>query len=217
MKNPMVCYRDRIQEYQTKNSHGLNVHDSLKSFSVETLKKIQSQDFKPLEVALLNIEGDLNISVMIRSACLMGARKVYVIGRRKYDQRGTVGAVNYVPVEKIECLNSSRTNFDFLKITNFFEEKEVFPIFVEQGGILLGNEKSSAFLSNIIKMSGKTPLVIMGNESTGIPLELISQTQKKIPNSIVVSIPQCGVLRSFNVSSAFAIAFWEINKILGYI
>ena len=43
----------------------------------------------------------------------------------------------------------------------------------------------------------------MGNEGLGIPKDLIEKTRLFDP--LVVSIPQRGVIRSLNVSTAFAI------------
>jgi len=219
--NPMVCFRDRITEYQEKNTKGLNVHDHLKHLSVPELRRIQASEMNKFEVAFLNIEGDLNISVMIRSACLMGASRAHVMGRRKYDQRGTVGAQNYMTVERVDALDDSRRDFYTSTILDYFQKHQLCPIFIEQGGMQLGNAFTESTIRDVIlnKLDDcyHTPVIVMGNESTGIPEDLIIASKLKIPNTMVISIPQVGVIRSFNVSSAFAIACWEIKRIMGWI
>lgn len=216
----MVCFRERIEAYQTVNAMGLNVHDHLKYMTIPELKRLQASESRNFEVALLNIEGDLNVSVMIRSACLMGAGRVHVIGRRKFDARGTVGSQNYIPVERIDALDNTRTSICVGTVFQYFYEKNLCPIFIEQGGLILGqditNEKVRETVINITYISNQTPVLVMGNESTGIPSDLISFCKLKIANTMVLSIPQVGVMRSFNVSSAFAIACWEYTKIMGY-
>ena len=219
--NTMVCFRNRISEYQEKNAKGLNVHDHLKHLSVSELRRIQASEMNKFEVALLNIEGDLNISVMIRSACLLGASRVHVMGRRKYDQRGTVGAQNYITVERVDALDDSRRELHASTILDYFQKNQLFPIFIEQGGMQLGVASTELTIRDVIlnKLDDRchTPVIVMGNESTGIPEDLIIASKLKIPNTIVISIPQVGVIRSFNVSSAFAIACWEIKRIMGWI
>jgi tRNA G18 (ribose-2'-O)-methylase SpoU len=218
--NPMVCFRDRIQAHQAKDAKGLNVHDHLKDLSVPELKRIHASESRSFEVAFLNIEGDLNVSVMIRSACLMGAQRAHVIGRRKYDQRGTVGAQNYMPVERFDALNDSRTDFYVSKVFQYFHDNHLYPIFIEQGGMVLGQDTTKQQIRDTIihRMNDwyHTPVIVMGNEATGIPNDVIAYCKLKIPNTMVLSIPQVGVIRSFNVSSAFAIACWEYTQIMGY-
>jgi hypothetical protein len=219
--NPMVCFRDRITEYQEQSARGLNVHDHLKHLSVPELRRIQASEMGTFEAAFLNVEGDLNVSVMIRSACLLGASRAHVIGRRKYDQRGTVGAQNYMTVERFDALDDSRTEFQPTAVIDYFHQHHLCPVFIEQGGMVLGDEGTEYRIRDTIlhKLNDwyHTPVIVMGNESSGIPVDLLTLSKLKIPNTMIVSIPQVGVIRSFNVSSAFAIACWEIKRVMGWL
>ena len=78
-----------------------NVHDHLKAYDVPTLKDITEQDRLPFAVCIINLVGDLNTGIIIRTANLMGAEKVFVFGRRRYDRRSTVGSHNYVDVVQV--------------------------------------------------------------------------------------------------------------------
>jgi tRNA G18 (ribose-2'-O)-methylase SpoU len=51
-----------------------------------------------------------------------------------------------------------------------------------------------------------TVCLVFGNESNGLPESFLNSDMKKI------SIPQLGVLRSFNVSAAAAIVMWDFYK-----
>lgn len=219
--NPMVCFRDRIAANQAANAQGLNVRDDLKNYSVPELKLHQALHSRPFEVAFLNVEGDLNVSVMIRSASLMGAARAHVIGRRKYDQRGTVGAQNYMPVSRVDALDESRTSFNIDRIFEFFQTNNLSPIFIEQGGEILGSdhtvEKIRHTVRNKMAYPFSTPVIVMGNEASGIPDQLLTYCKMRIATTLVLSIPQRGVIRSFNVSSAFSIACWEFCRAMDWI
>ena len=194
MSNPMVNFRDIIAK---DSQNGFNVHDSLKDKTVEELQKIQMADTLPFAVCVLNLTGDLNVGTILRSACLFGAQEFIIFGRRKFDIRSCVGAQNYIPVTKIAGLTDD-LQIDEKKFHEMMLEKNLFPIFVETGGVSLWDVEW-CFIPTTA-----TPCLIFGNETNGIPKSLMT-------NCLVVSIPQKGVLRSFNVSSAAAITMWEFT------
>lgn len=88
------------------------------------------------------------------------------------------------------------------------KNKDYFPIFVEMGG---ENLKDIDWKNRLTKADGKLyrPLLIFGNEHRGIG-ENIFALRKDIPNSMVVSIPMKGVLRSLNVSASVAMVTWDM-------
>jgi tRNA G18 (ribose-2'-O)-methylase SpoU len=51
------------------------------------------------------------------------------------------------------------------------------------------------------------PCLVFGSESKGIPQEIVNDSRAE-----VVAIPQVGVIRSYNVSAAAAIAMWELVR-----
>lgn len=212
----MVCFRDRIAADQAGNAAGRNVLDSLKHLSVPELQEVQRQDSVPIHAAFLNVEGDLNVSVMVRTACLQGLAAAHVIGRRKYDPRGLVGAQNYIPVHRHNALNETRDTLDIEKIFQVFVSEGLSPIFMEHGGLMLGKTATREALTTAVKETLKSqliPTIVMGNEATGIPTGLIDLCRAHIPSTLTLSIPQKGVLRSYNVSAAFAIAVHEITNL----
>ena len=88
MDNPMVNYAKINKE--TLSNH-FNVRDEFKDNTVAENVAICNRDRLKFSVGCINITGDLNIGMMIRSACLLGAENFYIFGRNKFDKRSTVG------------------------------------------------------------------------------------------------------------------------------
>ena len=194
----------------------LNVRSEYQGLEPEQLKKIQNGLSFNCEVLLFNIRTSGNIAMIIRTACLMGCKQVIICGRKHYDKRFTVGAENYIPVNYIE--KPLKVTIDCKKGTNPVEYIETYdynveefikccegrtPVFLEQGG------------KDIRGISWKlveNPLVILGNESIGIPKDFIKSVKEILPQTLTVSIQQYSVMRSLNVAVAASIVLWEINR-----
>lgn len=192
----------------------LNVRTEYQDFSQEKLKKIQKGISKNFSILLFNIRTSGNLGMTIRSACLMGCKQVIVCGRKKYDARFAVGSEHYIPLVfwetplrvTINCLSPGK----FEEILEYSPQEFVklcgnlTPVFLEQGGQDIQTVKWQTI---------ENPLIIVGNESCGIPMDFIKTVKRLLPGTVVTSIPQCSVMRSFNVSIAASIAMWEIGKV----
>lgn len=177
-----------------------NVHDHLKGLSVEELQEISSADRLPWHTLCLNVTGDLNVGTMIRTSHCMGAKSVIVYGRQRIDSRSLVGAANYVKVEKITGIENEVLDVDaFVSLLN---ERSLTPIFVETNGIPI-NKVNWKTRIDAINRRGDEPCLVMGNETGGIPSDLLTAASY-LPNSFTVQIPQRGVIRSMNVAVAHA-------------
>lgn len=180
---------------------GKNVHDNLKEKTNSELKDLVKLDRFSFHVIAINLTGDLNIGTIIRSSILHGAEKVWIFGRRKYDKRGAVGSQNYIDVEKIYGFEEKDSlTFDVEEFKKLVDQNGLIPVFVEQGGISL--EKFDWDFDT----QGKKIALVLGNETNGIPEDFIEE------DDYLVSIPQRGVIRSFNVSSAMNIVTWDLRK-----
>ena len=189
------------ETFQTAEANFFNVHDNYKSLEVNELREICRQDRRNFRLCALNVEGDLNVGMMIRSASLFGAEKAYIFGRRRIDNRSLVGVQNYIDIEKIHGLDDDGI-LDLKEFADFVFEQTVDNyaiVMVEQGGTQLGDLDWADVL---IDHNGIT--LIMGNENSGIPAEFLPYAD------YVVSIPQRGVLRSFNVAAAANIVMWDM-------
>jgi tRNA G18 (ribose-2'-O)-methylase SpoU len=191
----MPIYRNIINN----SASNLNVHDHLKDKTVDDLKALHEQDRLNYAICALNVTGDLNVSMMMRTASLLGVKDFYIFGRRIYDKRGTVGAQNYMNVHRIAGLKEDGVTIDAEKFAEFITSTGYYPVFIEQGG----TDITEASIGGQWLVP---PVFIFGNEGMGIPQEVIDATPT--PREII-SIPQRGVLRSFNVAAAASIVMWE--------
>ncbi len=199
MENPMVNYAKIIAE---TNSKMYNVRDEYKNNSVEENIAICNKEHLKFSVGCINITGELNIGMMIRSACLLGAENFYIFGRKKFDKRSTVGAEKYINIvqytfdDPIHADTEINERLEYLLKWNSV-------ILCEHGGREIGSYRTK----QLYKEEVDRPLFVFGSESHGLPEVVVNNE-----HFYKVSIPQRGVLRSFNVSAAMNIIVWDYVK-----
>lgn len=186
-----------------------NVRNEFKDLTLAQCQEHCRQDRLPFDACFLNITSDLNVSTSIRTLHLMGVDKIFVLGKRKLDCRALVGAEFYTDIEYMGGLNMDTLEIEkevFLDMLS--KNEDYFPVFVEMGG---ENLKDIDWKNRLTKPNGKQyrPLLIFGNEHRGIG-ENIFALRENIPNSMVVSIPMKGVLRSLNVSASVAMVTFDM-------
>lgn len=185
-----------------------NVADEHQHLESVEHKELYSSIADQSAVACLNLSGDMNVGIMIRTAAIMGIGNFYILGRRKYDRRTTVGTHNHIPVERFYALKSIDSDeFDIPTMLSFFSEiqKKYKVVFVEQTPSAYNYTDIS-----ILKKSGKLPpntMFVFGNESTGLPQELL-----KLSSADYCMIKQYGIGRSLNVAVACGIVLAEWKK-----
>lgn len=170
-----------------------NVMTELQHLSVEELRAIAKTRQMPYAIALANVTGDLNTGVMIRTACVLGAERVFIFGKKKYDRRSTVGAHHYIEVAHFES-DTETHPFEWEDAMQIIRVNGYTPVLIEQGGAPL-YEFSPAALAT-------PPCLVFGAEETGIPSTLCA-------TELCYTIPQPGIVRSLNVSTAAGIAMWH--------
>lgn len=183
--------------------NGMNVRNEFKSSSLEELIEYSKNDRLNYSILFLNIEKNINISNLIRSAHLLGATRVFLIGSTRYDRRGTVGAQHYTEIHRIPC----DTDVDSLSscINDIKSEYNMKMLFLEQNENSV--DLSSSSFENIIKSNHCC--IVIGNEGVGIPKEVIDNTSDSI-----VEISQLGVIRSLNAAVAGSIVMFKIKEFL---
>jgi len=168
-----------------------NVHDIFQRMDNDKVKTISLKMSLPAALILFNVDGGINISMAIRSAALFGFSDVYIIGRRKRDKRGDVGACNYIRVHQLDTIDN-----------DYFSKNNLIPIIIEQNGEPLEEINFQPYFPN-----SKTKVAfIVGSEQEGVP-EYIKT--KSIP---IITISQYGVMRSFNVAIASSIVMYEYTR-----
>lgn len=209
MENPFVNYKKIIAD--TVSNH-YNVRVEFKNNTVEQNVEICNSDRLPFSVGCINVTGELNIGMMVRTASLLGAENFYIFGRHKFDKRSTVGAEKYINI--VQHVYDDPLHADEQLLTDLRSLSSDYRIFLcEHGGRQLRHDNEVFYTC-----STKKPLFIFGSESHGIP-ELI--TNQKVDSDYDmgwnyeferISIPQRGVLRSYNVATAMAIVCWDFCK-----
>lgn len=184
-------YNNLINE--TASRH-YNVADEYKDNTVEENRERCRKDSLPFSIAAMSVAGDLNIGMMMRTASLLGARDFFIFGRKKYDKRSTVGAQNYI--------NVHQSPMDVKSLHKVCQDTEYQPVFIEQGGLTLPLTEGEWD-----RMPTK-PMFVFGSESDGIPEDIMYT----FPYAPIISIPQHGVLRSYNVAAAMSIVTWEATR-----
>jgi tRNA G18 (ribose-2'-O)-methylase SpoU len=199
MTNPMVNYSEITKQTA---SEMYNVRDEYKANTYEQNVAISISEQRPFSVGAINVAGELNIGMMIRSACLLGAENFYIFGRKKFDKRSTVGAEKYINIvqyvfdDPIHADAEINERLEYLLPWNNV-------VLCEHGGTIVGSHKAK----QLYQSEFMRPLFVFGSESHGLP-EVVANN----PHFYKLTIPQRGVLRSFNVSAAMNIILWDYLK-----
>ena len=170
-----------------------NVHTILQNIPVQIVIQFSKTTALPVNIMLFNLSGNLNIGMSIRTAAAFGFSGVFVVGMQRYDRRSEVGARNYINIHRVKTIES----------LDWFSERNVFPIIIEQNGIPLEHVNFNQF-----QLNGRQIVFIFGSESDGIPKYLLNA----LHDYPKITISQYGVIRSFNVSTAVSIVAYEYSK-----
>jgi tRNA G18 (ribose-2'-O)-methylase SpoU len=166
----------------------MNVIDSLKDLSIPDIANYCQNNSIAASVAMINIQGDFNLSTMIRNANFFGFRSVHYVGKKKWDKRGSVGTHHYTP------MYHHKTEEDFIKSHSL------------SGRTLIAIENNipeykditfdpfSFDFSNVDE-----PMFIFGEENSGLSETILMGC------SCVLTIPTYGSVRSLNVGTTSGI------------
>lgn len=173
----------------TKYISPVNICDAIQSRPAEQVKQIVRNFSTGVDLMIINCNGDMNVGMMLRNAFVFGVSRVWIVGRRKFDTRFTVGAHHYLLIQHVAHVDSE-----------FFKLQNMTPVLVEQGGKSVYQVKWKPLLAQNI-------CLVMGNEHHGIDPNLLLAFPKQI-----ISIPQTGWTRSLNVGVASAVILSEIQR-----
>ena len=170
-----------------------NVVDRYKNWSTESIRKDLQRTANPFAVCMEHWQGDFNISTLIRNANAFNARKVYYLGKKKYDRRGTVGAHHYVD---LVFLNSG--------VSELVDLKNEYTIIAIDNNVP-NTHKLGEFDWNMLE---KPPLMVFGEEGVGLTDEVLKIADYSI------EIPQYGSVRSLNVGTSSGILMYDFVQSL---
>lgn len=201
----MLNYKEKQKEVQAAFDNELNVTDDLKSLTTEEIKEIQKSRTVPFAVCAFNILGNINVSTILRTSVVVGAEKFFIVGRKKWDRRGTVGAQNYIDLEVHSTMK------DDLEV----DSQAIYDIIVNAGYMPVAVDTCEPdevwkyhFMNRFYhpNLTGYKTCLVFGNEGLGLPQDFLDMCKNKI------TIPQYGVMRSLNVSTAAGIVMWHVSN-----
>lgn len=160
-----------------------NVADYLKWLTDEETEKYLEERKLNFSVLIMNILFDNNAGNIVRSANAFGAREIIFYGHKKFDRRASVGAEFYSRFRHIKFVED---------LVELFKKHEII--------VGVENTKDAESLGDFKWNHDKKTLMIFGQESGGIPNEILDKCDS------VVAITQRGSVRSLNVAVAAGIA-----------
>lgn len=177
---------------QEKLFSPFNVKDELQHLHVHEIREWQQQHIIPFSIAMYNTVRDFNLASVVRNLCAFGLETLYIVGFRKWDKRGAVGAYNYVDIQYVPDFDSLCAAVGQDSLVGM-ELPEHYPELTDQ----------FVELSKFRWQPGQCLLV--GEEGCGIPLEHLRRIKHK------VYIEQRGAMRSLNAATASGIAMFHIT------
>lgn len=164
-----------------------NVLDCYKGLSNEEIRTQVQAKTLPYAVCMQHMQGDFNISSVIRNANAFGARKVFYYGQKRYDKRGAISQYHYTDVQYLTSLSdliSLKREYTFVGL-ELTDKAEPLGSFVWP----------------------KNPLILIGEESKGLVQEVLDLCDHQ------VYIPMRGSTRSINAAAAGGVAMYDfMNK-----
>ena len=161
-----------------------NVLNKYKDWSTESIKKHLQKNANPFAVCMEHWQGDFNIASLIRNANAFNAKKIFYIGKKRYDRRGCVGTHHY-------------TNIDFLSsgIPELVKLKDHYTFIAIENNVN-NTVKLRKFDWNKLQ---KQPLFFFGEEGVGLTAEVLELCD------YTIEIEQYGSVPSMNVATCSGI------------
>ena len=170
-----------------------NVIDRYKNWPTESIKRDLQRTANPFAVCMEHWQGDFNISTLIRNANAFNAEKVFYLGKKRFDRRGTVGSHHYVDLVFLDG-----------GVSKLVDLKSKYTIVAIDNNIP-NTYKLSEFDWNMLE---KPPLMIFGEEGIGITTETLKIADYS------VEISQHGSVRSLNVGTSSGILMYSFLESL---
>ena len=146
-------------------------------------------------IVLDNIEHPENVGSAFLLADALGAEKLIILDDK--DLNKDKSFMKKVSKTSRNCENI--VSFEIMKTEEFIKAKPVKIVALEI-------TNTSVPLGDIVFSSGEHIFLVVGNEREGVGEKLLALAD------LTIHIPMCGVNSSMNVSTALAIALYEIVK-----
>lgn len=170
-----------------------NVIDKYKNWSTDAIRRDLQETANPFSVCMEHWQGDFNISTLIRNSNAFNVKKVYYLGKKRFDRRGTVGTHHYVDLSYLDDghkrLVDLKKEYTFVAIDNNVGK----------------TEKLHNFNWNKLQ---KPPLFFFGEEGAGLTTKVLNLCD------YTIEIEQHGSVRSMNVGTCSGIVLYAYATFL---
>ena len=170
---------------ETSNEDTRNVQDFMKFMPLANIRAKVQKEANPFGVLLANIEKDINVGGIIRTANNFNARQVLYYGRKKYNRVGAMGTYLYMDVRYCPDFETVLKEAEGYTWIGFEQRPDAIP------------------LSELTWPS--SPLIVLGHEGSGF--DLVPEVADRVEQW--VQIPTLGTVRSLNVAAVGAIAMFD--------
>ena len=172
----------RLDPHLLAHGDSRNVEDRFRYWRVEAIVAELATRRAPLHVAIENLEHDLNIGSIVRTANAFNVAGVHIVGRRRWNRRGAMVTDAYLDVSHhpdVESLAqwASVEDLPILAVDNVADAEPIESTSLPRRCVLL-----------------------FGQEGPGLSPQALAGA------AAVLSISQYGSTRSINVAAAAAIA-----------
>lgn len=168
---------------QTSPHDRRNVIDHYKYWEHEAIVADLDTKRSELVVVCENFAYDFNIATVVRNSNAFLCKCVWIVGRKRFDRRGTCGTHKYEHIHHAE-------NVD-----------EVFSCYERYRVVAIDNVEEAQPITDY-KWWDKS-IIVLGQEQIGLSNNSLTRADD------IVYIPQVGSTRSINVGSASAIAMYD--------
>ena len=164
-----------------------NIIDPYKYWTTEAILADLDEKRHNFSVLCCNIQGDFNLSTIVRNSNAFLAKQVIIYGKKKWDRRGAVGTQNY-------------TNF---KHVCEADDSQLDELLKDCHVIGIDNVENAKPINKFDWNIDKHIVMCFGEENSGLPKEILDICDD------IVYIEQYGSVRSLNVGCASSIAMFD--------
>lgn len=161
-----------------------NVIDRYRYWHEEAIKADLDNRSHGLEVAVENWRHDRNIGTVVRNANAFGARRVHIIGQRRWNRRGAMATDRYLSVDHHP------------DVASFLDHAQTAGLAV----VAVDNVAGSVPIETAVLPPRS--VLVFGQEGPGLSPQILDQA------SLSVAITQYGSTRSLNAGVASGIAMY---------
>ena len=140
---------------------------------------------KSLSIAILNLQNELNVGSIIRTANAAGVESILIVGRKRWNKSAATGAQFKTPLMNLKTTE---------ELINYCKDNDYSIVSLE-----ISKDSENIF---DFTYPNKTMLVV-GNEGQGVPEIILNASTS------VIKIPQFGEVECMNAASSASIAIYD--------